>query len=69
MAIALNQFRLKQDGVYRVQANTFSGYTGTYCQMSALKGCVGGGWTMVMKIDGNKVSTRHAVEFYDRQDI
>jgi hypothetical protein len=26
--------------------------------MSTLKGCEGGGWTMVMKIDGNEVSTR-----------
>ena len=24
--------------------------------MKSLQGCSGGGWTMVMKIDGNKVS-------------
>ncbi len=27
----------------------------TYCQMTSLEGCAGGGWTMVMKIDGSKV--------------
>ena len=26
-----------------------------YCQMSSIANCSGGGWTMVMKIDGKKV--------------
>ena len=56
--VALNKFRLKQDGVYRVLANTTSGYVRTYCHMSGLSGCKEGGWTMVMKIDGSKVSDR-----------
>ena len=29
----------------------------TFCQMTALTGCGGGGWTLVMKIDGSKVIT------------
>ena len=31
-----------------------------YCHMSSLSAkCVGGGWTLVMKLDGNKV--RHVI--------
>ena len=26
-----------------------------FCQVTPLEGCGGGGWTMVMKIDGTKV--------------
>ena len=33
-------------------------YTTTYCQLSSLTGCSGVGWTLVMKIDGRKVSKR-----------
>ena len=28
----------------------------TYCHMENIRGCGGGGWTLVMKIDGAKVS-------------
>ena len=28
----------------------------TYCNMENIEGCGGGGWTLVMKIDGAKVS-------------
>ena len=28
----------------------------TYCHMEQIRGCGGGGWTLVMKIDGAKVS-------------
>ena len=28
----------------------------TYCHMENIQGCGGGGWTLVMKIDGAKVS-------------
>ncbi|CAB4026878.1 Hypothetical predicted protein, partial [Paramuricea clavata] len=29
----------------------------TYCQMTSLAGCAGGGWTMVMKVDGSQQNT------------
>ncbi len=29
--------------------------TKAYCQMTSLVGCAGGGWTMVMKVDGRQV--------------
>ena len=30
----------------------------TYCRMEEIPGCGGGGWTLVLKIDGNKVLKR-----------
>ena len=27
-----------------------------FCQMDSVSNCSGGGWTLVMKIDGNKVN-------------
>ena len=29
-----------------------------YCHMTALNGCGGGGWTLVMKMDGLKVNMK-----------
>ena len=48
-------FRDAPDGVYNILENGKISATKTYCQMTSLPGCVGGGWTLVMKIDGNKV--------------
>ena len=31
----------------------------TYCHMEEISGCGGGGWTLVMKIDGAKVEKVH----------
>lgn len=47
------------NGVYNIQTEYGTGKTKTYCQMTSLKGCAGGGWTMVMKINGNKVLFRN----------
>ena len=44
-----------QDGVYKIETNTAINLTKVYCQMTSLHGCSGGGWTMVMKINGTKV--------------
>lgn len=43
------------DGAYNIYNSEDASVTKTYCQMTSLEGCAGGGWTMVMKIDGNKV--------------
>ena len=45
-----------KDGVYKIKTETTSNYTRVYCQMTSLAGCAGGGWTMVMKINGSKAS-------------
>ena len=42
------------DGAYNIYNNGDASVTKTYCQMTSLEGCAGGGWTMVMKIDGKK---------------
>ena len=44
------------DGVYEMQLNETSEKYSAYCHMSELDQCTGGGWTLVMKIDGNKAS-------------
>ena len=48
-------FSAAQNGVYKIITETASGYTNVYCQMTLLTGCSGGGWTMVIKINGAKV--------------
>lgn len=44
-----------KNGPFKIKTNTTLGTSHIYCQMTSLPGCDGGGWTMVMKIDGNKV--------------
>ena len=47
--------RSKENKAYRLQMNT--GKLPVYCNMdgAGLGDCGGGGWTLVMKIDGTKV--------------
>ncbi|XP_028408175.1 uncharacterized skeletal organic matrix protein 5-like [Dendronephthya gigantea] len=40
-------------GVYKISVGS-NEVMNVYCQMSSVSGCSGGGWTMVMKIDGSK---------------
>ena len=42
------------NGFYHINDSS-NRYTKTYCQMTSLTGCSGGGWTLVMKTDGRKV--------------
>ena len=44
------------DGVYEIQLSETSEKYNAYCHMSELDQCTGGGWTLIMKIDGNKAS-------------
>ena len=39
----------------------------TYCHMENIEGCGGGGWTLVMKIDGAKVSFTSHRELLQRR--
>ena len=48
-------YRNTGNGWYNIKDNSADCHTKTYCQMTPLTGCSGGGWTLVMKIDGNKV--------------
>ena len=60
--ISYFSFRTEVNGNYLLQMP--SGKVSVYCHMSSqgLGSCSGGGWTLVMKIDGRKVS--HAIFFF-----
>ena len=57
MKVIYQFYRNAKNGFYRIRDSS-NGTTKTYCQMTSLKGCSGGGWTLVMKTDGRKVCTR-----------
>ncbi|XP_028396188.1 uncharacterized protein LOC114520163 [Dendronephthya gigantea] len=42
------------DGVHTLQQNSSSAPYKAYCHMTDIPGCGGGGWTLVIKLDGNK---------------
>ncbi|XP_028416369.1 uncharacterized skeletal organic matrix protein 5-like isoform X1 [Dendronephthya gigantea] len=48
-----NQRNNTASGVYEISDGS-NQVMNVYCQMSSVSGCSGGGWTMVMKIDGNQ---------------
>ena len=53
------------NGVYNLQLNEKSEIYKAYCQMSGLsQDCIGGGWTLVMKINGYKVKKNLTIVKY-----
>ncbi|XP_028396199.1 uncharacterized protein LOC114520172 [Dendronephthya gigantea] len=50
----LNRNSALPNGVYKLQNNVSLEQYDVYCHMDAISGCGGGGWTLVMKIDGKK---------------
>ena len=52
---ALLTFRNSTDGIYSLKSYSTGEYYDVYCHMSEIATCGGGGWTLVMKVDGNKV--------------
>jgi hypothetical protein len=52
----VNFYRSRQNGVYYLQINAGAQTYPVYCHMDEIPGCRGGGWTLVMKIDGDAVS-------------
>ena len=46
--------RESKSGAYYVKTEE-GGIAHNYCHMEDIAGCGGGGWTLVMKIDGKKV--------------
>ncbi|XP_028403323.1 uncharacterized skeletal organic matrix protein 5-like [Dendronephthya gigantea] len=46
--------RSSPNGVYNLKHNESLQYYPVYCNMAEIHGCGEGGWTLVMKIDGNK---------------
>ena len=52
----MSLFSSAPNGVYYLQLNENSEIYPAYCHMSNLSSqCGGGGWTLVMKLDGDKV--------------
>ncbi len=48
--------RSLQSGVYTLQVNGSAHTYPVYCHMHEIPGCGTGGWTLVMKTDGDAVS-------------
>ena len=55
MFISFKSFRSLPDGSYKVEVKDSLEKYDVYCHMTEIPGCGPGGWTLVMKIDGNKV--------------
>ena len=53
----------KGSGVYQISVGN-NQHTSVYCRMSSISGCQGGGWTLVMKIDGRIVSLCDPPNFF-----
>ena len=56
------------NGSYSILHQHGTRTTSMYCQMTSLKGCAGGGWTMVMKIDGSKTLFNYSSSFWTSQN-
>ena len=47
-------YRNEGSGAYQISIGK-NQHINVYCQMTSIAGCHGGGWTLVMKIDGRSV--------------
>jgi hypothetical protein len=54
------RFRSLTSGKYRLQNKDSHAKYKVYCHMAEISGCGNGGWTLVMKVDGNEVN--HVVQ-------
>ena len=52
--IDMSHFSESGSGAYYLKTEQ-GGVAHTYCHMDVIPGCGRGGWTLVMKIDGNEV--------------
>ncbi|XP_028411772.1 uncharacterized protein LOC114534516 [Dendronephthya gigantea] len=54
-------------GVYKISVGR-NQVTNVYCQMSSVSGCSGGGWTMVMKIDGSQSTFGYSSSYWSNKN-
>ncbi|XP_028416949.1 uncharacterized protein LOC114541161 [Dendronephthya gigantea] len=54
-------------GVYQISVGR-NQVMNVYCQMSSVSGCSGGGWAMVMKIDGSKSTFRYSSSYWSNKN-
>ena len=51
-------FRLLTSGTYTLKSNVTQKKYEVYCHMATISECGSGGWTLVMKVDGNEVNRK-----------
>ena len=61
-------FSSLSNGVYKLRKGSLGEYE-VYCHMTEISGCGLGGWTLVMKIDGNKVKIYNFSPTYRQQTV
>ena len=55
-----------KSGVYKIQTTT-SKFAKVYCEMTSLGECNGGGWTLMMKINGSLVRPHCVIDdFFEK---
>ncbi|CAB4020140.1 Hypothetical predicted protein, partial [Paramuricea clavata] len=50
----LRKKKFSPNGAYTLQENVTSSPYKVYCHMTDISGCGGGGWTLILKVDGDK---------------
>ncbi|XP_046863592.1 uncharacterized protein LOC124457372 isoform X3 [Xenia sp. Carnegie-2017] len=55
------------DGAYMIKTNTSLGYSKVFCK-KIISGCFGEGWTLVMKIDGNKKTFQYNSSLWSNKE-
>ena len=58
-SVFLKIARIRVDGSFFIRAKSPTRYAHVFCHMTPIPRCGDGGWTLVMKIDGNKVFNKH----------
>lgn len=56
--------KIRVDGTFYIRANPPSQYAHVFCHMTPIAGCGDGGWTLVMKINGNKQTFTYHSEYW-----
>ncbi|XP_046852087.1 uncharacterized protein LOC124445407 [Xenia sp. Carnegie-2017] len=56
----------KKHGSYKIKIPEI-GFANVYCHMTSLPGCSGGGWTLVMKIDGRKNTFHYSSPYWSNK--
>ncbi|XP_028415955.1 uncharacterized skeletal organic matrix protein 5-like [Dendronephthya gigantea] len=57
------------NGVYEIKNNISLEEYRVYCHMNPIPGCGGGGWTLVMKIDGNKNDFNYSSSYWTNKAV
>ncbi|KAL9985310.1 hypothetical protein ACROYT_G007699 [Oculina patagonica] len=57
--------RIRVDGSFYLRADSPSEHAHVFCHMTPIPGCGDGGWTLVMKIDGNKQTFTYDSEYWN----